>query len=256
MKIQSRKILVAFVSAAVLCGIVGSALAWGKPPAPVPDLTQGGEKDDKHDWNLGPTGARGWIWGRLLETTDARQILITEVDDGSPADGVLAVGDVILGVDGKPFTEDARKRFGRAITEAEKEENGGILRLIRWRDGKQEDVQVKLAVMGSYSVTSPWDCPKSRKILDTGCRRIAESLKGGIDGKMNVLALSECLKILQTYGGAAKPIIPQLRELEKRLQDHREARGLKPQIDLVRQTIATIEADEDPPPLRRLSDMK
>jgi hypothetical protein len=38
--------------------------------------------------------------------------------------------------------------------------------------------------------------------------------------------ISECLKILRTYGGAARPVIPQLRELEKRLQNHREARGL------------------------------
>lgn len=44
----------------------------------------------------------------------------------TPADGVLEVGDVILGVGGKLFPEDARKSFGRAITEAEKEENGGI----------------------------------------------------------------------------------------------------------------------------------
>ena len=33
----------------------------GKKPSPVPDLTAGGVKDDLHDWNLGPTGARGWI---------------------------------------------------------------------------------------------------------------------------------------------------------------------------------------------------
>jgi hypothetical protein len=44
----------------------GHALA---APATVPDLTQGGKKDDTHDWTLGPTGARGWIWGRDLETT-------------------------------------------------------------------------------------------------------------------------------------------------------------------------------------------
>ena len=40
-------------------------------------------------------------------TTDARQILITDVAKGSPADGVLAKGDVVLGVGGKPFADDA-----------------------------------------------------------------------------------------------------------------------------------------------------
>ena len=64
-------------------------------------------------------------------TDEARQILITQVDAGSPADGVLAVDDVILGVGGKPFESDARIAFGRAITEAEKTQNGFLLTEIR-----------------------------------------------------------------------------------------------------------------------------
>lgn len=79
---------------------------------------------------------RGWIWGRGLETTEARQILITKVEKGSPADGVLDVDDVILGVGGKAFDSDARKVFGAAITEAERTENKGLLNLMRWRRGK------------------------------------------------------------------------------------------------------------------------
>ncbi|MEC7232369.1 MAG: DUF6288 domain-containing protein, partial [Planctomycetota bacterium] len=78
-----------------------SATQRNKPP--VPDLTAGGETDGKHDWNLGPTGARGWMWGWKLETRDARQVLITAVAPGSPADGVLEVGDVLLGVGDAPF---------------------------------------------------------------------------------------------------------------------------------------------------------
>src|SRR5579871_6279902 len=99
------------------------ALLGAKENAPLPDLTTGGVKDDSHDWNLGPTGARGWIWASKMETTDARQILITQVDHGSPADGVLAVDDVILGVDGKSFESDARRAFGEAIGVAERTEN-------------------------------------------------------------------------------------------------------------------------------------
>jgi len=67
----------------------------------IPDFTRGGQKSDKHDWNLGPTGARGWMWGMRLRTDCARQILITKVDLGSPADGILQVGDVIFGMDGR-----------------------------------------------------------------------------------------------------------------------------------------------------------
>ena len=93
---------------------IASHAAKGKPA--VPDLTQGGQKDEHHDWTLGPTGARGWIWGWRSHTTDARQILITDVAAGSPADGILAKDDVITGVDRQPFRDDARIVYARAIS--------------------------------------------------------------------------------------------------------------------------------------------
>ncbi|MEI7899116.1 MAG: hypothetical protein WCK89_02610 [bacterium] len=49
---------------------------------PVPDFTQGGKKDENHDWNLGPTGTRGWVYGWAGNTAEARQILVTAVDKG------------------------------------------------------------------------------------------------------------------------------------------------------------------------------
>lgn len=63
-----------------------------------PDFTKGEfiPKGFTHDWNLGATGARGWMFSDTLVTTDARQIKMTKVAQGSPADGVLAVGDVVL----------------------------------------------------------------------------------------------------------------------------------------------------------------
>ncbi len=82
----------------------------------IPDFTRGGKKNNGHDWNLGPTGARGWVWGMQLRTDYARQILITKVDAGSPADGVLEVDDVILGINDKKFDSDARIAFGKAVS--------------------------------------------------------------------------------------------------------------------------------------------
>lgn len=157
---------------------------------PVPDLTKGGKPDDKHDWTLGPTGLRGWMWAMRLQTTLARQILVTKVDPGSPADGRIDVGDVILGTGGGFFRDDARKAFGRAITEAEKEENRGILKLKRWRAGSIKDVELNIGVMGSYSALSPYDCPKSARILDKACQAIAlRGLKDNIPGYVNALGL-------------------------------------------------------------------
>ena len=75
------------------------AHAAGKNEAtPSPDFTKGDAIPEKakHDWNLGATGLRGWIFCDQMVTTDARQIAITKVEKGSPAEGVIAVGDVIL----------------------------------------------------------------------------------------------------------------------------------------------------------------
>jgi len=190
MSAGSSRVCLKCVLVGILCWVVSdcSGARRNAPPA-VPDLTQGGVKDDLHDWNLGPTGARGWIWGWKLETTHSRQILITAVDKGSPADGTLQVGDVILGVGDTPFSSDARKAFGHAITEAEKTEHRGILTLILWRNGQTRHVRLTLRVMGSYSDTSPYDCAKSQKILDAGCRHIAAHMTGSIQGTINALAL-------------------------------------------------------------------
>ncbi len=163
----------------------------------VPDFTKGDAipAKAKHDWNLGPTGLRGWIFCDKMVTSDARQIAITKVEKGSPADGILAVGDVILGVGGRPFSYDPRTEFGKALTVAESEAGGGKLSISRWRAGKSEDIVVKIPVLGSYSATAPFDCTKSQRILDLGCKTLAEKVakpsehQDAIVRSLNALAL-------------------------------------------------------------------
>ncbi len=139
-------------------------------PVAMPDFTKGDPIPEgaDHDWNLGATGARGWMFSDKLVTTDARQIRVTRVDEGSPAEGVLAVGDVILGVAGKPFSHDPRTEFGRALTVAESEQGNGVLEVIRWREGMRDSVKLQLPVLGRYAATAPYDCPKSKRILAGG----------------------------------------------------------------------------------------
>ncbi|MEI7901611.1 MAG: DUF6288 domain-containing protein [bacterium] len=175
-----------------------SAHAAAQRPVP-PDLTQSNTVDRTLTYNLGPTGLRGWIYTKAASNLDAsqgrtttasRQILVTHVGAGSPADGVMKVDDVILGVGGKPFSDDARKSFGMAITEAEKAENKGVLKLLRVRAGKTETAQLKLQVMGSYSATAPYDCPKSKLILAAACKVLEkEKNDGGMWGAVQCLAL-------------------------------------------------------------------
>ncbi len=144
-----------------------------------PDFTTGDPIPNgyTHDWNLGPTGMRGWIFSKDLATTQARQILVTKVAANSPADGKLNVGDVILGIDNHKFTSDARVQFGKAITQAETKELDGNLNLLLWRNGKEVRETIKLAVLGSYSPTAPFDCPKSKMIMDTGFHRLAANMQ-------------------------------------------------------------------------------
>jgi hypothetical protein len=162
-----------------------------------PDFTKGDPIPEgaSHDWNLGATGARGWMFSDKLVTSDARQIRITEVAAGSPAEGTLAVGDVILGVAGKPFSYDPRTEFGMALTAAESEAGGGKLSLTRWRNGTSEEAVLKLPVLGTYSATAPYDCPKSKRILELGCAALAKRVAGPdyrqnpITRSLNALAL-------------------------------------------------------------------
>lgn len=191
---KQRKLIATAVIAltSVMLGLTNHAMgAHAAGNLPLPDFTQGGKSDGTHDWNLGPTGAHGWIYAKEGQTAEARQILVTTVAKGSPADGILNNGDVILGVGEQRFSSDARIQFANAIAIAEGEKVGGVLKLFRWRAGKTENVSIKLAVMGAYSATAPYDCPKSKKIFELGCQAIAK--KGlsntSIPDELNALAL-------------------------------------------------------------------
>ncbi|MCX6876783.1 MAG: DUF6288 domain-containing protein [Verrucomicrobia bacterium] len=136
-----------------------------------------------------PPGIRGWVYGCQGHTADARQILVTAVAKDSPADGIPNSGDVVLGIGGGKFSGDACIQFASAITAAE--EKSGLLRLIRWREGQSAKVDLKLPVLGAYSGTAPYGCPKSKAVFERGCRLIAkEGLKqADIPIDLNALAL-------------------------------------------------------------------
>lgn len=154
------------------------------------DFTKGDAPGDCRDFNLGPTGARGWIQSKYLATSKARQILVTSIEKGSPADGLLKANDVILGTQGKPFESDARKVLAGAIRRAETEQGKGRLELMCWRDGKTEAVTITLPVLGEYSPSAPFDCEKSKKIVDAAANYIVTNGMGnGINGCVNALGL-------------------------------------------------------------------
>lgn len=117
--------------------------------------------------DFGPTGATGYIDGHHLH--------VVRVAERSPADGVLAAGDVIVGANGTPFVEgeDARMAFGNAVGASETTAAGGKLRLLIERGGRRQTVVVPLRVMGAYGRNWPFDCAKSRRILADACAYLA-----------------------------------------------------------------------------------
>lgn len=209
----SRSVLLrSLASGIALLYFVSPLLGAGANKMSNPDFTAGDSIPEGavHDWNLGATGARGWMFSDKMVTSDARQIAVASVEKNSPADGVLSVGDVILGVAGNPFSYDARTEIGRAITDAETdaETGGGNLKLIRWRDGKQDWVKLRIPPLGSYSSTAPYGCLKSERVLQQGCQTLAKRIadpgyrQPPITRSINALALlasgnSEYLPILR-----------------------------------------------------------
>lgn len=146
-----------------------------------------------HDWTLGPTGAQGWVQpgGNTSagDTKRSRQIYVTRVTSGSPADGKLRRGDVILGIGGSKFKSDARVSFAKAISQAEAA--GGALAVIRFREGKQEAVTIDLKPRPARSATAPFDCEHSKGVLKEGCDALAQRglRRTDIPTHINALAL-------------------------------------------------------------------
>lgn len=165
----------------LICLLSAALQAAPKTALANPDFTQGGTipAEAKHDWNLGATGLRGWMFCDQMVTADARQIAITQVAPGSPADGIVQSGDIILGVAGKAFSQDPRTEFGKALTIAESESGAGKFRITRWRAGKTEEVVIPLPVLGTYSSSAPFDCPKSQRIIEISSKALASQLKNG-----------------------------------------------------------------------------
>ncbi|KAB2642916.1 MAG: hypothetical protein DVB26_01175, partial [Verrucomicrobia bacterium] len=187
-----------------------------------PDLTAPGEIAKVHrawTWNLGATGMRGWIynaWPATMNHDDVTafapyQILVTAVADDTPAAGVLAVDDVILGVSTGAgavplFTKDARKTLGWAIGDAEA--GKGVLRFKRWRAGAITEVSITLPIMGAYSDTAPYNCAKSAKIMAAAAKSLAQRINAtGWREDCNGSDAISALALLATGDAAYMPML-------------------------------------------------
>ena len=167
---------------------------------------------DQRNWhvthNLGPTGARVWLYGHRGDSLESRELMVKSVEPGSPADGILRPYDFIIGAavppdtapiewesepEVQPFESDARLAMARAITWAESDRGQGKLKILRNRDGKTKTVIVKLPVMGTYSETAPFSCPKTERITRNAAEFLADNMppEGFFDlnGALNAMFL-------------------------------------------------------------------
>lgn len=145
---------------------------WGQA---IPDLVQSQTLgvNESDFFYLGPTGMKGWMyWSNL--TRESRQILVTLVRANTPAYGVMEYHDVILGINGGLFTNDARGAFVEAVTVAESTEGGGDLNLTVFRPslGTTNTYTVRLPVLGTMSETTPYNCPKTFAVLTNFCEYV------------------------------------------------------------------------------------
>ncbi len=199
-----------------------------KTVEPEPDYTKGA-KAQSPPWALGSTGAFGYIWhtnsrmiqiasvsggspadGKLKELDVILGISSPQVKPGSG----ISVDATGKGGEGGRFTWESRKALSAAITEAEK--SGGKLVLNIWRPvtktviipkkGKQPEssklelvepvsgenmqVTIELPVKGAFSATSPWECEKTKVLIDDAAQSIVKSeLKANIPGYLDALGL-------------------------------------------------------------------
>jgi hypothetical protein len=155
-----------FLAAALLLPVVGHAQQ-------IPDLTQSQTLgvDESKFFYLGPTGMKGWMYWSSL-TTESRQILVTEVRAGTPADGVMEYHDVILGIDGNLFTNDARIAFVDAVNDAEATGNNGELNLTVFRPSTEQTstLTIQLQELGTWNeAETPYNCPKIDALITNFC---------------------------------------------------------------------------------------
>jgi hypothetical protein len=139
----------------------------------MPDFTKGEALDPNHhkkkyyDRAMGPTGLWGEVYSRNMAngaSRDARQFRVTKVEAGSPAEGKMQVGDVVIGASGRNFDSDARKLLAAAIEKAE--ETNGNLSLQVWREGRTFNQSLNLKVMGAYDPENPFNCAYTDAVID------------------------------------------------------------------------------------------
>lgn len=167
-------------------------------------------------------------------------LVVDVVEAGSPSDGKLQQGDVIVAVDGQPIGLDAYNQFTEAVDKAESKEGRGELKLTVRRgaavspgslgsqavDGaglsvesgevhapaseatEREAITLELPVLGSYTETAPINCDKTDALITQTAEYLVRSRDyGKLNwGLLGLLATGEekYIEVVREYLHAAE----------------------------------------------------
>jgi serine protease Do len=112
---------------------------------------------------------RGWIGARIQPVTEdiaeavgldkSRGAMIAAVDPASPAaQAKLQPGDVILAYDGKPI--DRSRQLPRLVADSAPD---ALVKLVMWRDGKEQELELKVAALNPSRPAPPPPEPEKPK---------------------------------------------------------------------------------------------
>ena len=139
-------------------------------PRDVAIVSGGGEAYPEGEGLLGATGLKVRPFGPNMR--------VGLVTPGSPADGKILRDDLIYSVDGKLLGDSHLHTVAAAIAHAESEAGRGRIVFGVHRGNTNFDVALQLEVLGTYSATTPYDCPKAERIVANMEAYLAE--RGGV----------------------------------------------------------------------------
>jgi hypothetical protein len=154
-------------------------------------------KNHKEMGHIGPTG--------ILAFVDVGvKVTIEETRPGSPADGKVNKGEVILGVNGQPLQGlDPYEVLGKAITGAEASD-GKLTFDLESKSGKRQ-ATLTIPVLGAWGANWPVDCPKSEKIVAQAAAFYSKHVAASKD--MGIPTALPCLFLLSTGDDAHLPVV-------------------------------------------------
>jgi hypothetical protein len=148
--------------------------------------------------HIGPTGIMAHIEPGV-------KVTVTGTRAGSPAEGKVEKGEVVVGVNGRPLEgQNPYVVLGNAITAAEAG-NGGLVFELESKSGRRK-VEVRIPVLGAYAKNWPADCPKSAKIIENAAAFYHRHLKEG-NADLGIPGALPCLFLLSTGDDRHLPVI-------------------------------------------------